>query len=99
LSLLYGLELTDLGPYRAVRRSLLLSLDMREMTYGWPVEMIAKAARNRARIVEVPVSYHARRSGRSKVGGTFKGSLLAARFIFWVILRYTRSRKSPASDH
>ena len=45
MNALYGLALTDLGPYRAVRRALLLELDMREMTYGWPAEMIVKAAR------------------------------------------------------
>ena len=65
MRILYGLELTDLGPFRAVRRDLLLNLDMRERTYGWPVEMIVKAARHRARIVELPVSYRPRMAGRS----------------------------------
>jgi hypothetical protein len=96
MSQLYGLELTDIGPYRAVKRSLLLSLGMREMTYGWPVEMVTKAARNGARIVEVPVSYRIRRSGRSKVSGTIKGSLLAAWFILGTTLRYARRRKVPS---
>ncbi|MCX6032060.1 MAG: glycosyltransferase family 2 protein [Chloroflexi bacterium] len=85
---LYGLTLTDLGPYRAIRRSLLAQLDMQEMTYGWPTEMIVKAARQGARIVEVPVSYHSRRAGRSKVSGTVRGTLLAARYILGVTLRY-----------
>jgi glycosyltransferase involved in cell wall biosynthesis len=85
---LYGLTLTDLGPYRAIRRSLLESLEMREMTYGWPTEMTVKAARGGARIVEVPVSYHSRRAGRSKVSGTLRGTLLAAWFILGVTLRY-----------
>jgi glycosyltransferase involved in cell wall biosynthesis len=94
MSLLYGLALTDIGPYRAVKRSFLLSLDMCEMTYGWPVEMVVKAARNGARIVEVPVSYRSRRSGRSKVGGTIKGSLLAAWFILWTTMHYARRPKA-----
>jgi glycosyltransferase involved in cell wall biosynthesis len=85
---LYGLSLTDLGPYRAIRRDFLLSLGMREMTYGWPTEMTVKAARCRARLVEVPVSFHSRRSGRSKVSGTLRGTLLAAWFILGVTLRY-----------
>jgi hypothetical protein len=61
---------------------------MREMTYGWPTEMTVKAARGGARIVEVPVSYHSRRAGRSKVSGTLRGTLLAAWFILGVTLRY-----------
>ena len=85
---LYGLRLTDLGPYRAVRADLLAALDMREMTYGWPIEMIVKAARRRARIVETPVSYHPRLAGRSKVSGTLRGSLLAAWFILRTTVRY-----------
>jgi glycosyltransferase involved in cell wall biosynthesis len=84
----YGLSVTDLGPYRAIRRSLLARLDMREMTFGWPTEMMVKAARQGARIVEVPVSYHPRRAGRSKVSGTLRGTLLAAWFILGVTLRY-----------
>jgi glycosyltransferase involved in cell wall biosynthesis len=85
---LYGLSITDLGPYRAVRRSLLAQLGMREMTYGWPTEMMVKAARRGARIVEVPVSFHSRRAGRSKVSGTLRGTILAAWFILGVTLRY-----------
>jgi len=85
---LYGMRVTDLGPYRAIRLPLLLGLDMQEMTYGWPTEMMVKAARRNARIVETPVSYHVRRSGRSKVSGTLRGTLLAARYILGVTLRY-----------
>jgi glycosyltransferase involved in cell wall biosynthesis len=88
LRLFYGLRLTDLGPYRAVRRDVLLSLQMRETTFGWPAEMIVKAARRGARIVEVPVSFQVRRAGRSKVSGTLRGSLLAGYHILSVTLRY-----------
>jgi glycosyltransferase involved in cell wall biosynthesis len=88
IRLLYGLPLTDLGPYRAIRRGLLHSLDMQEMTYGWPTEMTVKAARKKARLIEVPVSYHRRRAGRSKVSGTLRGTVLAAWFILGVTLRY-----------
>jgi glycosyltransferase involved in cell wall biosynthesis len=84
----YGLSVTDLGPYRAIRRSLLARLAMREMTFGWPAEMMVKAARQGARIVEVPVSYRSRQAGRSKVSGTVRGTLLAAWFILGVTLRY-----------
>ena len=88
MNALYGLSITDLGPYRAIRRQLLNELNMQEMTYGWPTEMIVKSARRGARIVEVPVSYHTRRFGRSKVSGTVRGTLLAAWFILGVTLRY-----------
>lgn len=87
---LYGLRITDLGPYRAIRPDLLRALDMREMTYGWPVEMIVKAARRRARILEVPVSYRPRRAGQSKVGGTLRGTILATYHILATTLRYAR---------
>ena len=91
IRLLYGVRVTDLGPYRAVRLGLLSRLEMGEMTYGWPTEMTVKAARCRARIVEAPVSWHPRRAGESKVGGTLRGTILAglkiigvtARYVFW----------------
>jgi glycosyltransferase involved in cell wall biosynthesis len=92
MNLLYGLSVTDLGPYRAVRRSLLETLDMREMTYGWPTEMMVKAARRGARIVEVPVSFHSRQAGRSKISGTLRGTVLAAWYILGVTLRYAWSQ-------
>ena len=88
MSRLYHIRVTDLGPYRAIRRELLDSLEMREMTYGWPTEMMVKAARRGARIVEAPVGFHPRRSGRSKVSGTLRGTVLAARYILGVTLRY-----------
>ena len=61
------------------------------MTYGLPTEMIAKAARRGWKIVEIPVSYHARRGGKSKITGTWRGSVLASTLIFRLILRYARS--------
>jgi len=84
----YGLVLTDLGPFRAIRRELLLALDMQEHTYGWPLEMIIKTARSRKRIIELPVTYRPRIAGQSKVGGTLRGSVLSAYRYFRVMLRY-----------
>ena len=91
LRLLYRVRITDLGSFRAIRRAVLLDLGMQERTFGWPVEMIAKAARRGYRIVEVPVT-HRRRVGRSKVAGTLKGSVLAAYHIFATVFRYARWR-------
>lgn len=87
---LYGVEVTDLGPYRAIRRLLLAQLAMEEMTFGWPTEMMVKCARRGARIQELPVSYHPRRAGRSKVSGTLRGSILAAYYILGTTLKYAR---------
>ena len=92
---LYGLSITDLGPYRAIRRVLIDQLDLHEMTYGWPSEMLVKAAKRRARIVEVPVQYHARRAGRSKVSGTIGGTLRAGWCILSVTLRYAALSSRP----
>jgi glycosyltransferase involved in cell wall biosynthesis len=90
IQLLYGLTLTDIGPFRAIRRDLLLQLNMQEMTFGWPTEMVVKAARRGARIVETPVSYQRRRAGQSKVSGTLTGSVLAGWHILRVTVRYAR---------
>jgi glycosyltransferase involved in cell wall biosynthesis len=76
----YGLALTDLGPFRAIRADLYRRLLMREMTYGWPVEMIAKVARSNARVAEISVSYR-QRIGQSKISGTVKGTIGATYFL------------------
>jgi glycosyltransferase involved in cell wall biosynthesis len=88
MTLLYDVRVTDLGPYRAIRADLLRELQMQEMTFGWPTEMMVKAAKRNTRILEVPVSHHPRKSGRSKVSGTLRGSVLAAYYILGVTLRY-----------
>ena len=86
---IYGVRVSDVGPFRAIRRDDLLALEMREMTYGWPSEMIAKSARAGYRYREVPVRYH-RRLGVSKVGDTLVGSLKVGWRIISTILRYSR---------
>jgi len=96
MRVLYGLRVTDLGPYRAIRADLLSRLRMQQMTYGWPVEMMVKAARCGARVVEVPVRYRLRRGGQSKVSGTVKGTLRATYAILFVTLRYAIHRGGPA---
>ena len=83
---LYGVSFTDLGPFRAIRYERLLSLGMRDGTFGWTVEMQVKAARAGLRCAEVPVSYR-KRIGVSKITGTVSGSLGAAFMILWTIFR------------
>ena len=84
---LYGVKITDLGPFRAARAEVLRQLQLEEMTYGWAVEMILKGGLNGFRIVEVPVSYFPR-IGKSKISGTLKGTVGAAWFILSRIVRY-----------
>jgi len=88
LRLRFGLALTDLGPYRAIRYSLLQELDMQEPTYGWPLEMIVKTARSGQRIVERSVTYRPRFAGQSKVSGTLRGTIFTAYRFTRVMLRY-----------
>ncbi len=83
---LYGLEASDLGPFRAVRWSTLAALGMRDPGHGFTVEMQARAARAGARYREVAVSYRAR-IGRSKISGTVIGSTRAAAKILWTLAR------------
>ena len=73
-----GLPFTDLGPMRAARRQALLDLTITDRRFGWPLEMVLKAAGAGWRIVEVPVPYRPR-AGRSKVTGTVKGTARAIR--------------------
>ena len=78
LRALYGVRLRELGPFRAVRRSTLDSLELPGSRYAWPAQLLARAARKRARIAEVDVGYRERTGGRSKVSGSVRGSLQAA---------------------
>jgi glycosyltransferase involved in cell wall biosynthesis len=87
IRLLYGVKISDLGPFRAGRADVLRRLDLRETTYGWAVEMILKGTLAGFRIVEVPVSYHPR-IGKSKISGTLRGTVGAAWFILSLIVRY-----------
>lgn len=87
---LYALPVTDLSPFRAVNRQKLHTLQMQEMTYGWPTEMIVKAARNGWRIREIPVVYRPRLGGKSKISGTLRGTILATYFILRTIFKYSR---------
>ena len=94
IRLLYGLEISDLGPFRAGRADVLRALALEETTYGWAVEMILKGALAGYRVVEVPVSYYPR-IGKSKISGTLKGTVGAGWFILSLIVRYYfRSRRA-----
>jgi glycosyltransferase involved in cell wall biosynthesis len=85
--LLYGVRYTDMCAFRAIRRDRLLALGMREMTYGWNIEMQMRAARARLRILEIPVPYHRRAGGESKVAGSLGGTLRASSRIIATFVR------------
>jgi glycosyltransferase involved in cell wall biosynthesis len=94
ISYLTNIRLTDLGPFRAIARQTLERLHMEERTYGWPSEMIVKAAQLGVPLCEVPVRYRRRRGGRSKVSGTWRGTLGASYRILRVTYRYARAPKT-----
>ncbi len=75
--LLYGVRYTDMSAFRAIRRDILLGLGMRELTYGWNLEMQMRVARAGLRVLEMPVSYRRRLGGESKIAGSLRGSLKA----------------------
>ena len=89
---LYGLRISDLGPFRAARADVLRRLELQETTYGWAVEIILKGTLAGFRIVEVAVSYYPR-IGKSKISGTLRGTVGAAWFIFFLIMRYSFRRR------
>ncbi len=92
LRFMYGVRLSDIGSFRVMRCSALEALHMREMTFGWPVEMLVKAAKAHYRIVELPIHYRRRSHGRSKVAGTISGSVKAAYYMLRTTLRYAGSK-------
>ena len=94
MRLLYGVHYSDMCAYRAIRRECLQRLDMREMTYGWNLEMQMKAARAGLRVLELPMPYRRRAGGTSKVAGTLRGSLRAATRI---VATFARVALSPTA--
>jgi glycosyltransferase involved in cell wall biosynthesis len=97
IRILYGLRISDLGPFRAARADVLRQLELEENTYGWAIEIILKGTLRGFRIVEVPVSYYPR-IGKSKISGTLRGTIGAAWFILSLIARYYfRYRRTRAA--
>ncbi len=88
MKLFFKARFTDLGPFRAIKYSQLLALEMKDKTYGWTVEMQLKVLKQKMTYVEVPVTYR-NRIGVSKVSGTLKGTIMAGYKIISWILRYS----------
>jgi len=93
MRLLYGVRYTDMCAFRAIRRDVLLALGMREMTYGWNIEMQMRAARAGLRILEIPVDYRRRSGGTSKVAGSLRGTLRAG---VRIVATFVRVAAQPA---
>ena len=84
MNLFWKVKYTDIGPFRAIKFDKLLMLNMADHWYGWTVEMQIKAAKQKLKVKEVPVSYR-KRIGKSKVSGTIKGSFMAGTIILKTI--------------
>ena len=87
IRLLYGVRYTDMCAFRAIRRDTLLALGMRELTYGWNLEMQMRVARSGLRVLELPVPYRRRIGGESKVAGSLRGTLVAGTRIMTTFAR------------
>jgi glycosyltransferase involved in cell wall biosynthesis len=97
--LMYGVRYTDMCALRAIRRDTLLELGMRELTYGWNIEMQMRAARAGLRILEIPVDYHRRSGGASKVAGSLSGTIRAGTRIIATFVRVAlEARRHPRDD-
>jgi len=98
MRLLYGVRYTDMCAFRAIRRDALLELGMRELTYGWNIEMQMRAARAGLRILEIPVGYRRRSGGTSKVAGSLSGTVRAGVRIIATFVRVShQTRPHPSS--
>ena len=93
LRMLYGVRSTDMGPFRAIRRDTLDSLNLREETYGWPLEMQMRAAQAHVPTLEVPVDYRRRAGGQSKIAGSLRGTVLATTRILITLARLAMQRR------
>ncbi|MGH7152456.1 MAG: glycosyltransferase [Acetobacteraceae bacterium] len=87
IGLVTGVRYSDMSAFRAIRLDRLAALPMREMTYGWNLEMQMHAARAGLRIEEIPLPYRCRVAGTSKVAGTVRGTLRAG---FRIVLTFLR---------
>ncbi len=85
---LYHIEISDLGPFRAAENGMIQKLGLKEMGFGFPTEMIALASKAHWRIKEIPVDYHNRYGGKSKISGTFRGTIFATITILRMIFKY-----------
>lgn len=94
----YGVNYTDMSPFRAIRTQTLRSLGMAEQTYGWNLEMQMRVAAAGLRIVEIPVDHRVRRGGESKVSGHLVAGLKAAWKITTTFVRLAASLRTTSAQ-
>jgi glycosyltransferase involved in cell wall biosynthesis len=99
IGFVYGVRYSDMCAFRAIRSETLTRLGMREMTYGWNLEMQMRAARAHLRILELPVPHGRRLAGRSKVAGTIRGTLKAGFRILAAFARVVCERRSACASN
>ena len=97
IAIFWNTKYTDLGPYRAISRHKLISLNMQDRAFGWTVEMQIKAIMQGLRWQEAPVSYR-KRIGVSKISGTVRGTILAGHAIIGTILKTAWRKNSKKPD-
>ncbi len=99
---LWGVHYSDLGPFRAIRRSSYDRLGMADPDFGWTIEMQVKAAQHNLKTTEIPVDYRVRQAGRSKVSGTLRGSFGAGKrilgYVFEAKLQELRGQPPRQSE-
>jgi len=88
MKVFFKARFSDLGPFRAIKYTKLLALEMEDKTYGWTVEMQLKVLKQKFSYLEIPVKYR-NRIGVSKVSGTVKGSVMAGIKILSWIFKYS----------
>lgn len=98
MRLLYGVRYSDMCAFRAIRRETLLGLGMRELTYGWNLEMQMRAARAGLRVLEIPVPCRNRIGGSSKVSGSLSGSIRAGGKIVSTFVRIASTGRRDGAE-
>lgn len=99
MRLLWRMPVSDLGPYRAIRRDAFDRLQMRDRGFGWTVEMQLRAHLLGLKVCEVPVRWRARVAGESKISGTVRGVIGAGVGILGMIARlWWRERYARSAD-
>ncbi|OQY21865.1 MAG: glycosyl transferase family 2 [Desulfobacteraceae bacterium 4572_35.2] len=98
VSLIWRTNFRDLGPMRVIRWQALLDLNMADQNFGWTIEMQVKAAQQRLRWQEIPITYLPRFAGQSKISRTISGVIQAGTKILWIVARETwRDRRNVVS--
>lgn len=89
----WGVRFHDLGPFRALHKETLDSLDMQDRGFGWTLEMQIKVAARGLKFVELPLPYTPRQAGKSKISGTLRGTIRASAVILWTFLSWALKRQ------